>query len=155
MSRELSDQEMDAVFSSETIGHLGCSDGLKPYVVPMAYVFYENVLYGQTTEGKKVQMLRTNPTVCFQVESHHTGEWSSVMCWGRFEELDFNDLHDPDAMHAVQMLTQRIGRIQGHIGINVPFSFSGKAMPLSFDEKTSTLFRIVILEKTGRAYGQA
>ncbi|NOS67438.1 MAG: hypothetical protein HOO67_03695 [Candidatus Peribacteraceae bacterium] len=84
MQDKLSDKEMNMLLSSEVFGHLGCCDDGKPYIVPMAYVYNENTLYGQTTEGKKVEKLRKNPLVCFQVESLKEGQWRSVICWGGY-----------------------------------------------------------------------
>ncbi len=152
MQGTLSSTEMDHVLASEIFGHLGCSDAGKPYIVPMAYVYRENALYGQTTEGKKVEMLRRNQLVCFQVEQLKERQWRSVICWGRFEELAFEELESPGAMEIVRLLTERIGGIQENVGIAVPFSFSGGASPLTVNERTSTLFRIPIAEKTGRFF---
>ena len=152
MQGELSDVEMDELLSSEVFGHLGCSDGGKPYIVPMAYVFRENALYGQTTEGKKVDMLRKNPLVCFQVEKLKERQWRSVICWGKFEELDFEELEKPEAVEIVKLLTQRIGAIQENVGIAIPFSFPGTAEPAVVNDKKSSLFRILITEKTGKFY---
>ena len=152
MQGALSNAEIDALLSSEVFGHLGCCDGGKPYIVPMAYVFRENVLYGQTTEGKKVEMLRKNPIVCFQVERLKEREWKSVICWGTFEELDFGELRKPEWMELVKLLTERIGDIQENVGIAVPFSFSKDAAPLTINDRKSTLFRMRITEKTGRFF---
>jgi nitroimidazol reductase NimA-like FMN-containing flavoprotein (pyridoxamine 5'-phosphate oxidase superfamily) len=152
MQGVLSDVEMNELLSSEIFGHLGCTDEMKPYVVPMAYVFHDNVFYGQTTEGKKIEMLRKNPLVCFQVESLKDGQWKSVVCWGKFEEMDFEELQKPEAITIVQLLTKRIGGIQDTVGIAVPFTFADGAAPLTVNEKKSSLFRILVSEKTGRWY---
>jgi nitroimidazol reductase NimA-like FMN-containing flavoprotein (pyridoxamine 5'-phosphate oxidase superfamily) len=152
MQGELSGAEMDALLSSEVFGHMGCTDGTRPYIVPMAYVYHGNALYGQTTEGKKVEVLRKHSLVCFQVQKQEHRRWRSVICWGTFEELDFRELQKPQAVEVVKLLTQRIGAIQDNVGIAVPFSFSDKAAPMTVNEKTSTLFRISITEKTGRFF---
>ncbi len=152
MQGTLSDTEIEALLTAEVFGHLGCCDDGKPYVVPMAYVFHDNTLYGQTTEGRKVEMLRKNPLVCFQVESLNDRQWRSVVCWGQFEELDFEELAQPESIAAAELLTKRIGAIQENVGIVIPFSFSKDAFPLTINEKKSTLFRIVIAEKTGKFY---
>jgi hypothetical protein len=152
MQGVLSETEINTLLSSEVFGHLGCTDGLKPYVVPMAYVYRDNVLYGQTTEGKKVEMLRKNPLVCFQVERLKDRQWRSVMCWGTLEELAFEELQQPEAVEVVHLLTERIGGIQENVGIAVPFSFAKGAVPLTVNEKKSTLFRILVTEKSGRFY---
>lgn len=152
MQGQLSDTDIDSLLATEVFGHLGCTDGHKPYVVPMAYVYRDNVLYGQTAEGKKIDMLRANPLVCFQVENHREREWKSAICWGSFEELEFDKLHTPDMVAVATLLTERIGGIQDNVGISIPFSFEKGASAVTVNGKKSTLFRIVVKEKTGRWY---
>lgn len=153
MERALSDTEMRELLESEVYGHLACSDNGKPYIVPLAYVFHENVLYGQTTEGKKIAILRRNPLVCFQVQQQKEKEWRSVMCWGNFEEFAFEKLNEVEASMIVELLTNRLGSIQENVGIAVPrYSFEQNAVPLLVNNRKSTLFRIVITEKTGKLY---
>ncbi len=151
MQRTLSLDETDALLTSEVFGHLACIDGQKPYIVPLAYIFYGHAIYGQTTEGKKIEILRRNPNVCFQVQKQE-GSWKSALCWGTFEELDFDKLEQTEASMIVELLTMRLGAIQSDVGISVPFGFTGKAAPLSVHHKKSTLFRILITEKTGREF---
>lgn len=152
MSEILSDVEMDNLLSSEKFGHLGCSEKGKPYVFPLAYVFYKNVLYGQTTEGKKIGILHKNPHVCFQVQRQQGNTWYSVMCWGMFEELDFNKLDSADAVDITKRLANRLAETQDGVGISVPYSQSEKVTPLLVNGQKSTLFRIRITEKTGRIF---
>lgn len=153
MERALSTAEMDALLDAEIFGHLACSDDGKPYIVPMAYVFHENVLYGQTTGGKKTDILRRNPSVCFQVQQQKEREWRSVMCWGTFEEFAFEKVSEEESAKIVELLTRRLGAIQENVGIGVPqYAFGKKPVPLMVHNRESTLFRIVITEKTGRRY---
>jgi hypothetical protein len=75
------------------------------------------------------------------------------MCWGTFEELDFDALEQSEAKEIYKLLTDRLGGIQETVGITIPsFSFSGKAAPLMVHNRKSTLFRIVITEKMGKFY---
>ncbi len=152
MERTLSTGETDALLQSEVFGSLGCADGSRPYVLPLAYVYHENVIYGQTTEGKKTDILRRNPSVCFQVQRQGEGEWRSAMCWGTFEELDFEKLEKGEAAQIVALLTKRLSGIQKNVGIVIPFSFADGAAPLTLNSKKSTLFRILVTEKTGRLF---
>lgn len=153
MERMLSDADMNTLLESEIYGHLACSDNGKPYIIPLAYVFHENVLYGQTIEGKKTDILRRNPLVCFQVQQQKEKEWRSVICWGHFEEFSFETLDEVEASMIVELLTNRLGAIQENVGIAVPhYSFTEKATPLPVNNRQSTLFRIVVTERTGKLY---
>lgn len=145
--------EIDDFLTSERFCHLGCCDGGKPYVVPLAYVFHGNAIYGQTTEGKKVDILRKNPLACFQLHRQEQRQWRSVMCWGTFEEFDFEQLDKAEAMMVIKLLTKRLGEIQDDVGIAIPrYSFDAKPEPLLVHNRKSTLFRILITEKTGKLY---
>src|SRR4029079_330134 len=114
--------------------------------------FHANVIYGQTTEGKKIEILRKNPLVCFQVQKQEGKTWRSVICWGTFEELDFAKLDKAEAVDVAKLLTEHLGSIQDTVGVAVPFSFAESAMPLTVNNRRSTLFRILVTEKTGKFY---
>ena len=45
--------------------------------------------YAFTTEGRKTRAAREHPAVCFEVDEYDgdTGSWTSVILWGRYEEL--------------------------------------------------------------------
>lgn len=149
---ELNNDDIDDVLTRETFGHLGCCEDGIPYVFPMAFSYHDNVLYGQTKEGRKVAMLRKNPHACFQVQSQVDGVWRSVLCHGTFQELAFAQLKKPAEIEAVRLLTQRLGNIQKQVGVPVAFSLDNVPAPLAPEGRTSTLFRIVVTEKTGRFY---
>ncbi len=88
MKGELNKEQINNLLSSQMIGRIACCDLHKPYIVPIAYAFDGNDIYCQTTEGKKVQYMRQNPNICFQVDfSHHFSHWQSVVVYGKFEEL--------------------------------------------------------------------
>lgn len=153
---ELSNQEIDALLSSQSIGTLACTDGKKPYAFPMAYAYQDNVLYGQTTLGQKLEILRAHPQACFNVTAQAPdGSWGSVMCWGTYEELDFSSLHKAQAVNAIKLLHERLGSVQHQVGISVPISFDGQPHPITVNGKPATLFRIVVTEKSGRTHASS
>lgn len=85
---EMSDAECRHVLQSENVGRLACARNNQPYVVPMYFAFDGNYIYGFTTLGQKVEWMRSNELVCFemdQIENDH--EWVSIVVFGRFEEL--------------------------------------------------------------------
>lgn len=85
---DLTPSQCEQVLARNYYGHLGCTVDGYPYVVPITYVYKQNVLYGYTLEGLKVEAMRRDPRVCVQVEHVQSGsEWESVLCWGTFEEI--------------------------------------------------------------------
>lgn len=152
MLYELTNDDIDTYLTTHTFGNLGCCLRGKPYVFPTAYVFHDDVLYGQTTIGKKVEAARESRTVCFSSSEMSDAGWQSVMCWGKFEELEFGDLEPGMSSTVVRLLTERIGSIQHRLGIDIPFEFEGGVKPGTIDGKQATLFRITVNEKSGRKW---
>jgi hypothetical protein len=92
MMLEMSPDEIDSFVVSQKVGRVGCHVGGETYVVPVIYAWDAGCIYVYTTEGKKVNMLRENPRVCFEIDEHQsTGAWRSVIVQGMFEELRGND----------------------------------------------------------------
>jgi nitroimidazol reductase NimA-like FMN-containing flavoprotein (pyridoxamine 5'-phosphate oxidase superfamily) len=91
MIGELHAAEIDEVLRTEVIGRIGCVANGWPYVVPVGYVYEGDSVYAQSPEGLKLQAMRENPMVCFEVEQIRSmSNWRSVIVHGRFEEL-FHD----------------------------------------------------------------
>ncbi len=60
--------EMEKLLREESVGYLGLSVEDRPYVVPLNYGYREGkILFHCALGGKKLEYLRTNPTVCFTV----------------------------------------------------------------------------------------
>ncbi|MNK95030.1 Pyridoxamine 5'-phosphate oxidase [compost metagenome] len=88
MLGELNKREIIEFLESKFIGRLGCHLNGETYIVPVNYVYQNNAVYAHSGEGKKINMLRANPRVCFQVdEIENMFKWKSVILWGTFEEL--------------------------------------------------------------------
>ena len=69
--REICDPtEIAAILNRAAVCHLGLIDGDWPYVVPVSFAYDAGVLYVHSaTEGHKIDLLRADPRVCFEVEA--------------------------------------------------------------------------------------
>ncbi|MCY7291812.1 MAG: pyridoxamine 5'-phosphate oxidase family protein [Ferruginibacter sp.] len=93
MLGELNDTQISNLLSSQVVGRLACTDGEKPYIVPVTYTYDGEYIYGQTNIGKKLKLLRKNPNVCFEVDKMmNVRNWQSVIVQGKFEELKNKDV---------------------------------------------------------------
>lgn len=89
MLGHLTDREIDDVLDGEVIGRIGCHAAGRTYVVPITYVYDGGCVYGHSAVGMKLSMMRSNPSVCFEVEQvDDLSHWRSVVAWGQFEELE-------------------------------------------------------------------
>jgi nitroimidazol reductase NimA-like FMN-containing flavoprotein (pyridoxamine 5'-phosphate oxidase superfamily) len=85
---ELPTEESMALVERLRKGHLAFAEGSQPLLVPINYVYHENYLYCFTTLGQKVEAMRANPLVAFEVEEFSAGrEWTTVVMTGHYEEL--------------------------------------------------------------------
>lgn len=104
MLGELTRQQIENILLSQVLGRLACCDGKQPYVVPVTYTYDGEYIYGQTNEGAKLNALRKNPLVCFEVDTMtDMKNWQSAIVFGKFEELK-----DEKAKKARQILFGRI-----------------------------------------------
>ena len=88
MLGELDADQIECVLSDNVIGRIGCYAEGRVYVVPVTYAYDGSSIFGHTTEGLKIRMLRHNPECCFEVDqSENMAHWQSVITWGTFEEL--------------------------------------------------------------------
>ncbi len=88
MLGQLNETQINNILSSQVVGRLGCTDGKQPYIVPVTFTYDGDYIYGQTNEGTKLNMLRKNKQVCFEVDvMTDMRNWQSVIVYGKFEEL--------------------------------------------------------------------
>jgi len=60
---------IESVMKRATICRIGLSENDVPYVVPLNFGYKDNCLYFHSAkEGKKIDMMRKNNTVCFEVD---------------------------------------------------------------------------------------
>ena len=92
---KLRDTDALAILREGSLGRLGCIAAGWPYVVPVNYVFDGKDIYIHTLPGKKLDALRANTRVCFQVDeikdSYH---WRSAIAYGTFEEVSNEDTRE-------------------------------------------------------------
>jgi nitroimidazol reductase NimA-like FMN-containing flavoprotein (pyridoxamine 5'-phosphate oxidase superfamily) len=87
---ELGREAIDALLKARLVGRIGCHLDGRTYVVPVVYAYDGGSLYACSGEGRKIEMMRANPNVCFEVDEYDeagNGSWRSVIAEGVFEEL--------------------------------------------------------------------
>ena len=145
MIGKLTEQEIETLLFAQVLGRLGCHHDHVTYVVPISYAYDGNYIYCHTRDGMKVQMMRQNPNVCFEVESFaDMANWQTVIAWGIYEELS----NDSERNEALQCLLNRVlppvSSQTTHLSPSWPFP------PAHLNEIKGVVFRISLLKKTGR-----
>lgn len=80
----LTTEETMEILETEPVAHLGTIVDGKPYVTPMSFVVDGDEILFRTMEGKKVDGIRSNPSVCVEVShfDEESGSWVSVIARG-------------------------------------------------------------------------
>lgn len=146
MTGYLGPQQIEQVLLRQLVGRIACCNDGVPYILPISYVYDGKDLFFHTHEGKKIEMMRKNPNVCFQVDHMHSmADWESVIAWGRYEEIS----EKTDRERVLKLLVSRtlpiISSATTHLGKSWPFI----PEPLS-DNIPGIVFAIRVNEKTGR-----
>ena len=85
---EMGETECKLALQGAKVGRLACARDNQPYVVPINYAFHGDYIYGFTTVGQKVEWMRSNPLVCFEMDRViDSSQWVSVVVFGEYEEL--------------------------------------------------------------------
>jgi uncharacterized protein len=143
MFETLNKKQINELISENLVGHLGCHADGKTYVVPISYAYDGKYLYARSFEGMKLQMMRKNPNVCFQVDQRESmADWKSVIMWGTFEELDGEQRN--------KALKKLISRALPNIASKTVKFSSEWPFPVN-DLKSidGIVYRILITERTG------
>jgi len=60
------------IIKKASICHLGLCENGYPYIVPLCFGYRDNVLYFHSArEGKKLDIIRRNNNVCFEIDIDH------------------------------------------------------------------------------------
>jgi nitroimidazol reductase NimA-like FMN-containing flavoprotein (pyridoxamine 5'-phosphate oxidase superfamily) len=105
---EMSRQACIDFVQKARFGRLACEQAGQPYVTPFYFACHHDALYGFSTFGQKVAWMRANPRVCVEADEVATAQqWTSVVLFGRYEELPADPQYDAERRLAHSLLQQR------------------------------------------------
>jgi nitroimidazol reductase NimA-like FMN-containing flavoprotein (pyridoxamine 5'-phosphate oxidase superfamily) len=146
--QEITDRTtLESVLQRATVCRLGLAAGDEPYVVPVSFGYQDSCLYVHSSpEGKKVEMIRKNPRVCFEVDvdtelvrKGGSCSWSvryrSVIGWGRAAFLT----DEEEKRYALDVIVAHYGAEPG--------GYTEKAL------REVAVIRISVEEMTGKKSG--
>jgi len=83
--REIQDKEViEAILNEARVLRISMCRDNKPYLVPMNFGYKEGCLYLHSApEGKKIDILKVNPRICFEAEHKVEVRAGGIACnWG-------------------------------------------------------------------------
>ena len=99
--KEIKDSSIvENILSSAQICRIGFAENNTPYIVPVNYGYEANRLFIHSAKsGKKIELIRKNPNVCFEIEldpeiitgkkaCDWTTKYQSIIGYGKIEILE-------------------------------------------------------------------
>ncbi len=146
MLGKLEQPEIEALLSRQVTGRLGCYARGTTYIVPINYVYKNGVIYAHSGPGKKIEMMRKNPKVCFEVDDiKNIFSWKSVIAWGTFEEI--TDIAEQE--QTMQALIHRVMPLVEHATDHPSHGITANEYDIG-DKIDLIVYKIRIDKVTGR-----
>ena len=140
--------EMDAVINKARVCRLAMMDGDRTYIVPLSFGYDGKALYFHSArEGKKLDLLRKNGRVCFELDTDVSVIAGDVPCkWGMgyrsiigWGEVEF--ILEPDARRGA------LDIIMAHYSGESSFAYTDAEI------NRVSVFKVTVLEMTGKRSG--
>lgn len=146
MLGKLNENQIEDLLTKQVTGRLGCHANGITYIVPINYFYRNPYIFAHSAGGQKIDMMRKNPKVCFQVdEIESVFRWKSVIAWGKFEEITGFD----EKQQAMQGLIHRMMPLADKPTDHPHHGITEKEAEI--DTKIEVIvFKITLSKKTGR-----
>ncbi|MBK5278956.1 MAG: pyridoxamine 5'-phosphate oxidase family protein [Bacteroidia bacterium] len=142
----LSKTQIDHVLDSQVVGRIGCYADGRVFVVPITYAFDGEYIYAHSKEGMKINMMRKNHKVCFEVDvMDNMANWRSVILWGEYQELKGAAVQE----RGMKILSDRLMPLVASETLISDRHHSMRPQIMEKEPK-AIVYRIKIVEKTGR-----
>jgi len=146
MLGELTTKEIEDLLRQQVTGRIACYADGRIYIVPINYAYNGVYLFGHSARGKKIDMMRRNPEVCFEVDDIQSiFRWKSVIAWGRFEEITDMD----EKQQAMQAIIHRIMPLAENAPDHPSHGITEKESDVG-SKVELIVYKIALAEKTGR-----
>jgi nitroimidazol reductase NimA-like FMN-containing flavoprotein (pyridoxamine 5'-phosphate oxidase superfamily) len=95
MIQDLTPEEIDQILRRQRVGRIGATSVGHVEITPIVYGYDGASIFGHSRFGRKIQYMRGNPEICFEVEEViDPTSWQVVVLHGTYSEL--SEPHERD-----------------------------------------------------------
>lgn len=146
MLGKLTKQQIEELLKQQVTGRIAACANKRIYIVPVNYVYDGTHIYGHSARGKKINMMRKNPEICFEVDDIQSiFRWKSVIAWGKFEEITDMD----EKQRAMQTIIHRIMPLAENAPDHPSHGITEKESDIG-SKVELIVYKIMLGKKTGR-----
>jgi len=147
--REIVDREtIDSILNEAEVSRIGMSNENIPYVVAVNFGYDgENIYFHSANEGKKIDILKKNKVVCFEVEARTEIIKSEVACrWG-MRYLSVIGMGKAEFIGELALKKKALNIIMGKYAKGINFDYTETEL------NKIEVIKIAITEITGKKSG--
>ena len=138
---------IEYIISRALVCRLALSENDCPYIVPLSFGYKNKVLYFHCArEGKKLDILRTNNRVCFEIDIDVDLKKANKACQCGFDYRCVIGFGTAEFIDDVESKRKALDIIMQHYWTG-PFEYSAKAV------KNTVIVKVEILSMTGKKSG--
>ena len=128
--KEITDiTQIEQIISKATVCRLAMSDNNKPYVVPISFGYENNTLYFHSAhEGKKIDILKKNSQVCFELDIYEEFVPGEIACKGTMKFKSVIGYGKASIINADQQKRQALDFIMKQYSDADEFQYSDKSV---------------------------
>ena len=137
--------ELETILKEAKVCRLGILDAGIPYIVPVHYGYHQGQLYiHSATKGKKIDLLKKNPSVCFEVEIDHHIQNTGIPCNWSTSYKSIIGYGTASILKDFKEKKQGLGILINHYAPGTSYDFSKKNV------NSVALIKITIEKMTGK-----
>ena len=135
---------LNDIIGTAKVCRLGLSDENTPYIIPLCFGYKNNTLYFHSAaEGKKIEIIKNNPTVCFEFDRNIEVLQAEKPCkWG----MKYQSVIGYGKVIFVETLEEKREALQIIMGQYAEGNFSLQDSAIS----STTVFKVNIEKMTGK-----
>ena len=147
--REITDKTIIyEIINKALVCRIALAENNKPYIIPMNFGYKDNCIYLHTGKiGKKIDVLKINPQVCFEIEYDVKLKRTDIDCnWGMkyYSVIGFGKAH---FITNLQEIIEALNIIMSHYSEKSFFQYTEKGL------ENICIIKIVVEEISGKQVG--
>ncbi len=147
--KEIKDKiEIETIIKRAQVCRIGLSEDNMPYIIPVNYGFRNNCLYiHSASEGKKIDIIKKNNNICFEIDLDHELSISDVQCTSSMKYRSVIGFGKAKIIENLQEKQEALDIILDHYSPNSIANYNEKLI------KKLAVIKIIIEKMTGKKSG--
>jgi len=155
LDKEITDQTiLDEILHNSQVVRVAFSIDNVPHIVPLSFGYFDNKLFiHSATEGSKIEMIRKNNYVCFEMELHSeimkdniacnwTTKYRSIIGWGRIFIIEDHE----EKIKGLDVIMEKYGWTHPQPIHRLPKLYGGQAGGEQYNENTLNRMVLLVIE---------